>query len=118
MKRKALVSAALVAALAPVAASAVSRISINAPATMRIGGAMSRISASTASSSLSLAGNTCYHEPETPSDVLRKQYYGASVYSTGAIIAIDVYAKTPGTCTFTFESKGETNAVTISVPRP
>lgn len=117
MKRKALVLAALVAALVPVAASALSRISINGPATMRIGGAMSRISASTPSSQLALAGNTCYHEPEASTDVLRKNHYGASVYSTGAIIAIDVWAKTPGTCTFTFESKGETNAITITVTK-
>jgi len=117
MKRTVLVFAAVVAAFVPVAVSAVGRISISGPATMRIGGAMSRISASTSSTRLSLVGNTCYREPEASGDVLRKNHYGAGVYSTGAIIAIDVWAKNPGTCTFTFESKGETNAITITVAK-
>jgi hypothetical protein len=117
MERKALVFAALVAALVPVPSSASSRISISGPATMRIGGPMFRVSASTPSSRLSLAGNTCFSEPAASHDVLRKSHYGAEVYPTGAIIAIDISAKNPGTCTFTFESKGETNLIHITVTK-
>jgi hypothetical protein len=113
MKRTALLFAALTAALMPIAASAAGRISISGPNTMKIGGAMSRISASTPSSKLALTGNTCYSEPASAHDPLTKVHQGGDVYSTGAIVAIDVRAKSPGTCTFT--SKGESDSIQITV---
>jgi hypothetical protein len=117
MKRAAFVCLALTLALAPVSAPAASRISISGPKTMKIGGAMSRISASTPSSKLALTGNTCYSEPAAPHDLLTKVYQGGDVYSTGAIVAVDVRAKNPGTCTFTFTSKGESDSIQITVTK-
>lgn len=110
--------ALLVVALAPAAGLAGGGLDASPlNRTMRIGGSMSRISASTPRSRISFDGTTCYSEPEAAHDILRKQYFGKTEGPSFSVIAIDVYGKNPGTCTFTFGAGGEKATVHVTVTK-
>ncbi len=115
---KFVLAALLLAALVPVAALAGGGVDASPlNRTIRIGGAMSRISAYTPRGRISFDGTTCYTEPEAAHNILRKQYFGKTEGPNGSYIAIDVWGKNPGTCTFTFSAGGESTTVHVTVTK-
>jgi hypothetical protein len=106
-------------ALLPIAAVAASRLDAPATVTFKWGVTnLRRISPFSPRGHISVTKNTCYSKPAAEHDILRETYFAAYDEKSGGGLAIDVYAKNLGTCTFAFVDKGgDTATTTVTVSR-
>jgi hypothetical protein len=106
-------------AVMPIAAIAAGRLDAPAAVTFKWGVTnMRRISPFSPRGHVSVTKNTCYSKPAAEHDILRETYFAAYDDKGGGGLAIDVYAKNLGTCTFEFIDKGrDTATTTVTVSR-
>ncbi|MGC2128873.1 MAG: hypothetical protein WA629_02145 [Candidatus Aquilonibacter sp.] len=112
------VAPVLIAALAlvPVVGSAAPITVTPTTLVLQIGGKVfGKVTASAASSNLTLAQSTCFTTAGSPRDILKVTGLNTSRGSASMTMSLDVRAQHPGTCVIRFQSESHVGTIDVTV---